>query len=358
MYVVLLGKDTSYFQWLVRRGNDVRLDVVERIPRVRLLRTMLTQNADGSLASLERRAYLPGPSGLAASELVTIRMIGDSTIVETTGSGAATRHAARGRAHIVIPSFLQSSYPVLATSAPKIAGDSLLSKMLSLDFGDRVLTIKRVSADSVTLSANILGTIRIRVDAQGRAESFSGVGSSINTVGARVPWLPVDSVLQAFAARERATGMVGTASPRDTARANISGATLVVDYGRPSKRGRKVFGGIVPFNRVWRTGANLATHFTTDRTLRFGNAELPPGRYTLWTLPSESGWMLIVNNQTEQWGTDYDPRFDRFRVPMRVTTLPDVVEKFIITVEPTAEGGVIRLRWDTVEASVPFTVVR
>jgi len=358
LYVAVLGQDTSYFEWLVRRGNDVRLDVVERIPRVRLLRTMLTQNADGSLAAFERRAYLPGAEGLTPSELVTIRMIGDSTIIETTGSGVATRHAARGRGHIVVPAFLQSSYPVIVTSAPKGVGDSIVSQLFSLDFGDRLLTIKRVTADSVTLSANILGTIRVRVDAEGRAESFSGIGSSINTVGMRVPWLPVDSVLQAFAARERAAGVVGTASPRDTVRASVSGATLVVDYGRPSKRGRKVFGGIVPFNRVWRTGANLATHFTTDRTLRFGDLVLPPGRYTLWTLPAESGWTFIVNNQTEQWGTDYDPRFDRFRVPMTTTTLPDVVEKFVIGVEPVADGGVIRLRWDTVEARVPFSVVR
>lgn len=357
MYVAVLGQDTSYFEWLVRRGKDVRLDVVERIPRVRLLRTTLTQNADGSLASFERRAYLPGVSGLTASELVTVRVTGDSTIIETTGSGVATRHAARGRGHIVIPAFLQSSYVVIAPSAPKRVGDSIVSQLFSLDFGDRALTIKRVTADSVTLSANILGTIRVRVDAEGRAESFSGIGSSINTVGARVPWLPVDSVFQAFAARERATGVVGTASPRDTARASVAGATLVVDYGRPSKRGRKVFGGIVPWNRVWRTGANLATHFTTDRPLRFGDSVLPPGRYTLWTLPAESGWTFIVNNQTEQWGTDHDPRFDRFRVPMRTTTLADVVEKFIIVIEPVADGGVIRLRWDTIEGSVPFTIV-
>ncbi len=358
LYVALLGQDTSYFEWLVRRGNEVRLDVVERIPRVRLLRSVLTQSSDGSLASFERRAYLMSASGLTASEVVTVRVAGDSTIVETTGSGVATRHAGRGRAHIVVPAFLQSSYPVLAPSAPKSIGDSIVSQILSLDLGDRVLTIKRVAADSVTLSADLIGTIHMRVDAHGRVESFSGIGSSINTVGLRVPWRPVDSVLQEFVARERASGVAGTASPRDTARASISGATLVVDYGRPSKRGRKIFGGIVPWNRMWRTGANLATHFTTDRALEFGNDELPPGRYTLWTLPSESGWTFIVNNQTQQWGTDHDARFDRFRVPMKVAALPEAVEKFIIIVEPVGDGGLIRLRWDTVEASVPFTVLR
>lgn len=360
-YVALLGQDTAYFQWVVRRGSDVTIDVVERIPRVRLLRTTLTQNPDGSLATFERRAYLLTPSGLTAAERVIVRVVGDSTIIETTGSGAATRHAPLGRGHIVVPAFLQSSYPVLAPYAPKRVGDSIVTRLFSLDFGDRSLTIKRTAADTVVLRSDILGTIRVHVDEQGRTAGFSGIGSSINTVGTRVAWLPVDSVLQAFAARERASGVVGSASPRDTARANVSGATLVVDYGRPAKRGRQVFGGIVPWNRVWRTGANLATHFTTDRTLKFGEALLPPGRYTLWTLPAESGWTFIVSNQTEQWGTDYNPRFDRFRVPMQVKTLAAPVERFTILVEPAsgaADAGAIRLRWDTVEASVQFTVVR
>ena len=361
MYVVRLGQDTSYLQWIVRSGHNVRMDIVERIPRVRLLRTMLTQNPDGSVASLERRAYLPAQSNPAIVERVVVRVVGDSTIIETTGSGVATRHAARGRGHIVVTPFLAASYPVIAPYAPTRAGDSILTQAFSADFGDRVVTIKRVATDSFTIYSDILGTIRMRLDERGRGESFSGVGSSINTEGARAPWLPVDSVLLAFAARERATGVVGAASPRDTARANLSGANLVVDYGRPAKRGRQVFGGVVPWNRVWRTGANLATHFTTDRTLRFGDAELPPGRYTMWTLPAESGWMFIVNNQTNQWGTDHDPRFDRFRVPMQVTSLNAPVERFTILVEPVsgnAAGGVIRLRWDTLEASVPFTVIR
>jgi len=361
MYVVRLGQDTSYFQWMVRHGNTVRMDVVERIPRVRLLRTTLTQNPDGSLAALERRAYLPAQADPAIIERVVVRVVGDSTVIETTGSGVASRHAARGRAHMVITPFFAASYPVLAPYAPKRVGDSIVIQAFSGDFGDRVVTIKRVATDTFAIYSNILGTVRVKVDEQGRAEEFSGLGSSINTQGTRLAWLPVDSVLQAFAARERASGAIGTASPRDTVRASISGATLVVDYGRPAKRGRQVFGGVVPWNRVWRTGANLATHFTTDRTLKFGNAELPPGRYTLWTLPSETGWTLIVNNQTNQWGTDHDPRYDRFRVPMLVTTLAQPVERFTILVEPAggdATGGVMRLRWDTVEASVPFTVVR
>jgi len=128
------------------------------------------------------------------------------------------------------------------------------------------------------------------------------------------------------------------------------------EYGRPSKRGRVVFGGIVPWNSVWRTGANLATHFTTDRALAFGSSVVPAGRYTIFTLPTESGWTLIISRQTGQWGTEYDASHDLVRVPMRTRVLDAPVEKFAIVVAPRGGGGVIRLSWDTTEAFAEFVV--
>jgi len=130
----------------------------------------------------------------------------------------------------------------------------------------------------------------------------------------------------------------------------------MVDYGRPSKRGRVIFGGIIPWNEVWRAGANEATQFFTDRTLEIGGNVLPAGRYTLWIIPTPTAWTLIVNNETDQWGTDYKQSLDRFRIPLTVSTLPQSVEKFTIVVEPAGAGGILRFRWDTTEASVPFTV--
>jgi hypothetical protein len=136
----------------------------------------------------------------------------------------------------------------------------------------------------------------------------------------------------------------------------VGTAKVMVDFGRPSKRGRVIFGGIVPWNEVWRAGANEATDLITDRPLELGSNVLPPGRYTLWIIPSPTAWTLIVNNETDQWGTDYKQSFDRFRIPLALSTLARPLEKFTISIEPTNSGGVIRFRWDTTEASVPFTV--
>lgn len=149
-------------------------------------------------------------------------------------------------------------------------------------------------------------------------------------------------------------------SPRDTAEATIAGAQVVVDYSRPSKRGRQVVGGLVPLNAVWRTGADAATTLITSQPLRMGNTTVPAGTYTLYSLrgPSDQ-WTLIVNRQTGQWGTEYNQAQDLARIPMRVKPVASPVEQFTIAVEPGRQnGGVLALTWDTTRGEVPFTVVR
>ena len=84
-------------------------------------------------------------------------------------------------------------------------------------------------------------------------------------------------------------------------------------------RDRKIFGGLVPYGQVWRTGANSATSLKTDVDLTIGGAPVPAGSYTLYTIPTETGWKLIINKQTGQWGTDYDEKQDLARVDMKVT---------------------------------------
>ena len=147
-------------------------------------------------------------------------------------------------------------------------------------------------------------------------------------------------------------------SPRDTARMEVPGGTVLVDYGRPSMRGRKIMGGLVPWGKVWRTGANAATHLVTDVDLQVGGVHLPKGRYTLYTLPSPEGWQLIVNRQTGQWGTQYDAGRDLARIPMRTTRMDEQVEQFTIRVDPRGEReGALVLEWENTRAEVPFTVV-
>ena len=146
-------------------------------------------------------------------------------------------------------------------------------------------------------------------------------------------------------------------SPRDTTRATIGSAHLLVDYGRPSKRGRQVVGKLIPYDDWWRTGANAATTFVTDKDLVFGSTTVPAGTYTLYSVLQKSGpWLLVVNKQNKQWGTEYHEDQDLVRIPMNTSSVATPVEKFEIKVVPEGSGGAIQLVWDTVQASANFTI--
>lgn len=131
------------------------------------------------------------------------------------------------------------------------------------------------------------------------------------------------------------------------------GKTVSVQYSRPSMRGRKIFGGLVPYDQVWRTGANAATSLKTDVALTIGGASVPAGSYTLYTLPGANGWKLIINKQTGQWGTEYSQGQDLARVNMKVTQAASPQEQFTIALDKTGgDSATLKLEWDTTVASV------
>ena len=113
---------------------------------------------------------------------------------------------------------------------------------------------------------------------------------------------------------------------------------------------------MVPWDTIWRTGANAATQFRTSADLTIGGGTIPAGTYTLWTIPAPNGATLVVNKQTGQWGTQYDPTQDLVRVPMRVSTTQTLVERLTIDAPTTPGGPVLRIAWDTREMTVPIAV--
>lgn len=147
------------------------------------------------------------------------------------------------------------------------------------------------------------------------------------------------------------------ASPRDSASATINGATVAVNYGSPSKRGREIYGGLVPWGQVWRAGANEATRLTTSKALQFGATTVPAGSYSLFVLPQQDGkWQLVINKQVGQWGTNYDLSQDLARVPLTVTQVPATAERMTFTVDKKGNAGELALTWDRTRAAAPFTV--
>jgi hypothetical protein len=192
------------------------------------------------------------------------------------------------------------------------------------------------------------GTGDVTVDSSGRMLTYSGMRSTYKVAVERTPTLPdVDSIGDRFAAAERLTGLQQL-SVRDTARATIGTAIFSVDYGRPLARGRTLLGNVIPYDRVWRTGANAATQFTTSAPITLAGLSVPAGTYTLWTVPHVSGVDLVVNRQVGQWGTEYGRAHDLGRVPMKADRLKTSVEKFTIAVEASdARHGTLVMEWGT-----------
>ena len=148
------------------------------------------------------------------------------------------------------------------------------------------------------------------------------------------------------------------ASPPGTASFTFAdGKSVTITYSRPSMRGRKIFGELVPYGKVWRTGANAATTLKTDADLTIGGASVPAGTYTLYSIPEEKKWTLIINKETGQWGTKYDEKQDLARVDMKLSKNSSPTEQFTISFDQTnANAAVLKLDWADTTARVDVAV--
>ena len=158
-------------------------------------------------------------------------------------------------------------------------------------------------------------------------------------------------------------------SPHETVSAVIDGGRVTLVYGRPytkdpkSGEARKIWGGLVPYGKVWRTGADEATLLVTQKSIEIGGTTVPAGAYTLFTLPTEDGSAkLIINKQVGQWGVGpgaYDEKQDLARVDLKKDALEKPVDQFTMSVgKNPAGGGLIKLMWEDTQYSVAFTGVK
>lgn len=130
------------------------------------------------------------------------------------------------------------------------------------------------------------------------------------------------------------------------------GKVIRTDYSSPRMKGRKIFGGVVPYNQVWRTGANEATTFVTDSDLSVGGMEIPAGSYTLFTLPTADKWTLIISKKTGEPGIPYPEGEDLLRVGMKLSHTQSPVENFTIAYHKKENTCALSLSWENTEATV------
>lgn len=356
-FVVRLGADTIAVEHYHRKGNRLEGTEVIRTPATTLRHYVATVGPTGRVQSFEYDAHRV--AGGAPPTKGTIRFGPDTTTVTATINGRDTTLTFAVRNGTPYVNF---SYGILELAMMRVRASKADSSVLDLVMIGNPQTVpatlRRVGRDTLTISMFEQAAYRARVDNAGRIMGLQGLNTTQKVLVDRVKTVDVAAVAAEWARRDAAGQTLGVLSPLDSTVATVDGAALAIRYSRPARRGRAIMGTVVPYDQVWRTGANAATMFRTDADLIIGGTLVPAGSYTLWTLPTTNGAALIVNRQTGQWGTEYDMSKDLARIPLTMRKLATPADRFTMVIEPASAGGVIRYMWDDTQFEVPFTVKR
>ena len=371
-FLTLLGHDTIAVESVSRSGNTVTSDAVDRFPRVRRRHTVIQLAPDGSIRHLIMDIHTPSEPPEGRDRRVIASVTDDSVhITKQDAAGTLVRAFATdggmAMAHVPQSYTLYELYFAAAlgraTAARRTVGDTIQMRQFYIDrefdrFPLHHGIVRLLSNGRAVITHDWLaGTGEATFDSAHRMLHYSGARTTYRVEVSRLSTPPdIVPIAERFAATEARSG-VRQLSVRDTVRATIGAAMLTIDYARPLARGRTLLGGVIPFDHVWRTGANAATQFTTSRPITLAGMLVPAGSYTLWTIPHPGSVELIVNRQTGQWGTQYGPAYDLGHAPMTIDTLATPVEQFTISIDSAAEQrGTLSMAWGPFRWTAPIQV--
>lgn len=372
-FITRLGRDTIAVESVSRRGNTVTTDAVDRFPRVRRRHTEIELGPDGGIRHLVMDIHTPSEPAEQRERRVVADVTADSVHVsKRDGTGTMTRAFATGggvaMAHVPQMYSLYELYfdaaLKRAAAAKRAVGDTVQMRQFYIDrefdrFPLHGGVVRPLSGGRAEITHDWLaGTGEATLDSTGRLLHYSGARTTYKVDVSRLTAPPdIRPLADELEALEAKGGGVRQLSVRDTAHATVGGAAFTVDYGRPLARGRVLLGNVIPYDRVWRTGANAATQFTTSAPIILAGMPVPAGRYTLWTIPRASGVELVVNRQTGQWGTGYDPSHDLGRALMKSGTVSAPVEQFTISIDSAGPGrGALGMAWGPFRWTAPIEV--
>ncbi|WP_053333687.1 DUF2911 domain-containing protein [Gemmatimonas phototrophica] len=353
-FVYRLGTDTLAVEQYTRTASGVTGETVYRMPTsVMRFRYALAVNKSGRPENATLKVTDANGSpipGIARETRFTVTP--DSVVRELVFADSTVRRAYAARQAMI--TFLPLVHgPSEVTAALRRAGVSTDSLPALGPNGNLGFTgFSTMAGDSLRLRGAAAAMV-MRFDSNDRLQVVDGSLAANKVVAKRsTKTLDLDALARTF----KPTGGL---SGRDVARGAFArGGLVLVDYGRPSVRGRTVWGGsLVPYDSIWRAGANEATHLFTSRTITLGSLTLPAGSYTLYVQHTRTGAVLIVNRQTGQWGTEYSAAKDVGRVPVQFTAAAGHTEELTFTVRTIdATHGAIELSWGESKLSAPFAM--
>lgn len=373
-FITRLGNDTVSIENVERRGNTLTIDGVDRSPRVRERHATVTLAPDGGIRRFEMDVTTPSEPEKQRVRHIVTDVNRDSVIMIKHDRTGATRWAfAHGGEPVVahVPqmySLYELYFNAAAQQPPNAANAAADTVRLRQFYVDREFdrfplghaTVRRLPNNRAEVWHDWLsGVGEAALDSSHRLVEYSGTRTTYKVSVARVSETPnLQTIGARFAALEASSGGVKQLSVRDTARGTVGPVTFSVDYGRPLARGRTLLGDVVPYDYVWRTGANAATQFTTSAPITLAGIAVPAGTYTLWTVPRKTGAVdLIVNKQNGQWGTDYNESRDLGTARMQTAQTSAPVERFTISiVGADAQHGALQMEWGPFRWTAPIVV--
>lgn len=246
-------------------------------------------------------------------------------------------------------------FPYMSFFAPEVVSDT--SKHCQLVFGScRPYYLTRISKNEIHAGSGVMGNIKLFPDKNNKLVKADAVGSSLNFIATvereRKNYL---SLIDAVAKHKNSNASYASSTKRDTTVLTVNGSNIEIDYWRPQRRNREIFGKVVPWNRIWRTGANNATQLRTETNLQFGENKLQSGKYSIWTFPTEQGWQLIINKNAAVWGTEYNASADLFKVPLTVEKVNMPVDTLTISLKEEGKNvGRLLIEWEYYRAWIDF----
>jgi hypothetical protein len=354
-FVTVLGTDTLAVERWIRSADRVDAEVVVRSPRTTLRRGTLYLTDGGAMERWEERWLDPEHPAAEPRRVEIVEPVAGGSWVRRITEGDSVREASLNAPPDALPWADLVHWPFdLAVGRLPDRGAFQMAFLA----GQRplVMTLERTASGEVTITHPLRGPTLARLDPAGRIASLDAARTTRKVVVTRVPWADVQGRAVAWAAADRAGQGVGELSGRGGGEASFGGASIRLDFGTPLLRGRQVFGTVVPWGQLWRTGANRATHFATSAPLVLdGTLQLPAGEYTLFSIPQQDGGWLIVSRQTGQAGTAYDSAQDFGRVRLRRREVAGPRERFDIRVEETGHRHAeLVIAWDRSEFYVPM----
>ena len=360
-FVSVWGKDTVSIETFTIIGNHVYGKAIHLFPEVHMRHFDFWYNHDGSFRTFDVQFFeisntsIPLESKTGHLPYRWMMNSNDNVVDFRIING-------KGEDQIIHLSpqinFLGGWIPMMA----QFEWNARLMKRRSVDvlknlkfvnpyIGVEELELRSSNDNSIIFNSNITESIRIDSDENGHIKYIDAIGSVWNFKIYKNDPIDVESYTDYYATKP----MIGDPSPHEKFSKKVGSTLVEIDYGRPSKRNRKIFGEIVPYNTVWRTGAGAPTTIEFDHDLSFQGEVIPKGKYNVYTIPRKNSWTLIFNTQENAWGSVYKPEFDFKHVEMQAYTRPDVVEKFQIEIDEKRSRGVLRFAWDKTRASIRFS---